>query len=514
MSAAGIPNPQIGQCWDSSNASIGATAGEAKQWLQQHATKGSNISCLNTDFAEKLKKLMSAVPGSTPTIRDGYRSPETQANLPAGSTRAGACQSYHQYGMAADIDASSETLLWMRRNSASFGLAPVSRCAVETGRTCDNKFSDPGHIQIAGDRPSKDQCGICSTASKGSGRVLDFSNPKSLASKNPPINAEPDDVESPSSCTPQLFCQDNIVTSLDGTCSTQPQEYCPLGCSNGACVRQNQGLCQTDATTIIQCNQTQQQQLCQVGNNPPVMVACNQVQQYQQQQQQMQQQAQQQIRAAQNQSQANNNGGGSVGGSSGTQTQSSTSNTPENPFTNTQTPGTLTGTDIPTASPLSFPALLPNLFKNATTSSSTLDILNALGNPRTTTPQTPSGTLLTPITLNGDASTIATLQIPRAPDGTPLIPGVTYARPASSFFSPSGEPTVLPSDAPNPNTPTQLIPTVRPNNADTFTSPDLGRDVPVTSFGAPGSTFTSNIYAVINSLKGQLQSILKAIRGQ
>lgn len=164
---AGIPATI--NCWNPNDPLIGSQAGGVKVWLQQHATQNSNISCLNTDFASKLKTLMEAVPGGVPNITDGYRSPQRQASLPAGTTNAGPCQSYHQYGQAADFNNSSQqTLYWMRSHAAQYGLAPVSPCAIPTGSTCSGSLVDPGHIQIAGSHAPPDQCGICSnTAGQG-----------------------------------------------------------------------------------------------------------------------------------------------------------------------------------------------------------------------------------------------------------------------------------------------------------------------------------------------------------
>src|SRR3989344_4575263 len=162
MKQAGILGAFVGMCWDKSDASVGQAAGEAKIFLQQHATKNSNISCLNSTFAERLKNLMQAAPGGPPTIRDGYRSPQAQANLPRGSTRVGPCGSYHQYGMAADFNASEQTLRWMRVNAAQFGLSPVTNANPVTGCTARG-FCDGGHIQIAGPKPPRNQCGMCAT---------------------------------------------------------------------------------------------------------------------------------------------------------------------------------------------------------------------------------------------------------------------------------------------------------------------------------------------------------------
>src|SRR4051812_6303260 len=68
--AAGIPTSA--QCWNPNDPNVGQQAGSAKEWLKQHATRDTNISCMNAQFAEKLKKMMEAVPGGVPTIVSGY----------------------------------------------------------------------------------------------------------------------------------------------------------------------------------------------------------------------------------------------------------------------------------------------------------------------------------------------------------------------------------------------------------------------------------------------------------
>ena len=123
---------------------------------------------------------MQANPNGIPTIRDGYRSPQEQAHLPAGSTRVGPCGSYHQYGLAADFDASQNSLRWMRENASRFGLSPVTHANPTTGCT-PSGFCDAGHIQIAGPRPPTNQCGICAAGSGGDGKLPSSSTSNSSA---------------------------------------------------------------------------------------------------------------------------------------------------------------------------------------------------------------------------------------------------------------------------------------------------------------------------------------------
>lgn len=161
--AAGIPTSAT--CWNPSDSSTGQAAGAAKLWLQQHATKNANIACLNSTFAERLEKFMQAVPGGPPTITDGYRGAAAQnAAKSNGASQVGWCSSYHNYGMAADFNNSSKTmLLWMRQNAPQYGLTPIPTLNVQTGCSYTSSFCDPAHIQIQGPHPSADQCGVCAT---------------------------------------------------------------------------------------------------------------------------------------------------------------------------------------------------------------------------------------------------------------------------------------------------------------------------------------------------------------
>ncbi len=173
MSIAGIQNPQVGMAWNPSDPNTGQAAAEAKQWLAQHATKGSNISCMRAEFAQKLKNFMEAVPGGPPTISDGYRAPGKQTALVAsGASKAGPCQSYHNYGLAADFNQNRNLLPWMHANAGRHGLKTIT--------PVDDW--DPGHFQDA--NGISGQCGACANDT-GNGTVPDTgapgSGPKSLS---------------------------------------------------------------------------------------------------------------------------------------------------------------------------------------------------------------------------------------------------------------------------------------------------------------------------------------------
>lgn len=166
--AAGIP--QSAECWNPQDKNAGQEAGDAKNWLRQHATQSANVSCLNADYAEKVKRLMQANPNGIPTITDGYRGLAAQAQAQAsGASKVGPCGSYHQYGMAADFNnTSKDSLRWMRENAAQFGLAPVTNANPTTGCT-GSGFCDYGHIQMGGPKPPANQCGACAGGEGGNG---------------------------------------------------------------------------------------------------------------------------------------------------------------------------------------------------------------------------------------------------------------------------------------------------------------------------------------------------------
>lgn len=178
--AAGIPLSAT--CWNPDDKITGLEAGEAKQFLQQHATKSANVSCLNAEFAQRLAKLMKEVPGGVPTITSGYRGQAEQEKARAsGASQVGWCSGYHNYGLAADFNSTDKaTLLWMRQNALRFGLTRIPTLSIETGCSIipGSSFCDPAHIQIASLLPSRDQCGICSSEG-GNGILPDVPTPYS-----------------------------------------------------------------------------------------------------------------------------------------------------------------------------------------------------------------------------------------------------------------------------------------------------------------------------------------------
>src|SRR3989344_1170183 len=159
---AGIPDSV--NCWNPNDPNVGQAAGDAKQWLAQHASKGSNISCLDAEFAQKVKRFMESVPGGPPTIISAYRPPEAQVALVrSGASKAGPCESYHNYGLAVDFNNTSQ-ISWMRANAWVHGINIIGAW-------------DPNHFQDA--RGRFGQCGKCSNY-KGDGML---SEPPSTPSR-------------------------------------------------------------------------------------------------------------------------------------------------------------------------------------------------------------------------------------------------------------------------------------------------------------------------------------------
>lgn len=118
---AGIPDNV--QVWNPNDPSIGKAAGEAKQYIAQHAqdlrnskapvSNPDNIKNLNSAFAQCLAKFMQAYmkmyPSDKITIVSAFRcgprsDPKINCNRNDNSNAGGAGGSNHQIGVAADID--------------------------------------------------------------------------------------------------------------------------------------------------------------------------------------------------------------------------------------------------------------------------------------------------------------------------------------------------------------------------------------------------------------------------
>jgi hypothetical protein len=259
-SAAGLPSSV--QCWNPNDLNTGIAVGNAKQYLQQHATAGANISCLNSQFAEQIQKLIEAAPSNlgAVVIDSGYRAPSTQISLVAsGASRAGPCQSYHNYGLAVDFNNSSKSVVqWIRANVSRFGLAtignPVSGCFA-------SGFCDPAHIQEAGPLPPISQCGICSSSGSGTNStaalgasttgapIASQSLGRSVQISVPTMTpAVP--LQTPPSCAAQYICSESALLYEASDCVTQVVQMCNYGCFGSTCNQANPGAAQPTSQLI------------------------------------------------------------------------------------------------------------------------------------------------------------------------------------------------------------------------------------------------------------------------
>jgi peptidoglycan L-alanyl-D-glutamate endopeptidase CwlK len=119
---------------------------------------------LDAEFTQRLLvvyKIMYDRHGYQMALLEGYRSPERQASLSPGVTNAGAGQSYHQYGLAADSvflrDGKlviSEKNAWATKGYELYGLV-----AEEVGLTWGGRWKllDFGHVEYrrSGSGPQK-----------------------------------------------------------------------------------------------------------------------------------------------------------------------------------------------------------------------------------------------------------------------------------------------------------------------------------------------------------------------
>ncbi|MEO7055528.1 MAG: M15 family metallopeptidase, partial [Caldimonas sp.] len=117
-------------------------------------------------------KLMHDQHGIDMVLLEGYRSPERQARLAAlgpNVTRAGAGESYHQYGMAADCAfmrdgriVISEQDPWVAAAYATYG--EVSRSVGLTWGGGWRSIKDYGHVELRREGFSPSRAATTSTA--------------------------------------------------------------------------------------------------------------------------------------------------------------------------------------------------------------------------------------------------------------------------------------------------------------------------------------------------------------
>ncbi len=130
---------------------------------------------LDGDFRQRMLvvfKLMREQHGIEMVLLEGYRSPERQARLAAlgpGVTRAGAGESYHQYGMAADCAfmrggriVISEQDPWVAAAYAAYG--EVSRSVGLTWGGGWHSIKDYGHVELRREGFSPGRAATASTA--------------------------------------------------------------------------------------------------------------------------------------------------------------------------------------------------------------------------------------------------------------------------------------------------------------------------------------------------------------
>ena len=134
------------------------TTAEVERVRPELASADRQWALLDADFRQRLLlafKLMRERHGYEMALIEGYRSPERQARLQSlgpGVTNAGAFQSYHQYGLAADCAfwrdgrlVISERDPWAMRGYELWGEIAESLGLTWGGRW---KLMDFGHVEL------------------------------------------------------------------------------------------------------------------------------------------------------------------------------------------------------------------------------------------------------------------------------------------------------------------------------------------------------------------------------
>lgn len=141
-------------------------------FLEEHACRGTVVSCTDPNFAKMLQAFITAAEEAgrqggwaIPHITSLYRSPAAQAKeLAAGHSKVGPCRSYHQYSLAADFNSVNlrrgltPAIKWMRANAGRYGFAIL------------NERFDPAHFQLRSLRVSqlpRGMCGRCNAPPTG-----------------------------------------------------------------------------------------------------------------------------------------------------------------------------------------------------------------------------------------------------------------------------------------------------------------------------------------------------------
>jgi hypothetical protein len=499
-------------CPNDARIGISNESGAAKEYLSSHAcaqtihtgiaaacpagTRSLHIDGLASQFAvyaaNYMKKFEAQNGQNTICVRDAYRAPGEQACAANNSANGGAVaqpgKSKHEVGEAVDLNPQNGATYTKMRS-----FADQNESCVWFRYYCpqDNSSGNAGKSNIGtnGDCPHLELKSSCNAGTPGastgaSGRYTStpaqsFSTPQSDISSSPGVG----------SMTPgQTYGQDTtclLSTDPIYTVSIPAGTPFPSNCLNNGHSSSATGIQASCSGNTIIYNASGN---ATIGQTCPYGCQNGMCMQSQQNQQQGQQQGQQYAAANPTPSASSPTTNGQTAVSSGVQSALQTNTTPT----------------------LSTPSLIPNLL----TPSSTLSILNALANPQqvVTIHATP-----TPIILNPDAQKISQLQA-----GAP--PGVTYALPASSYFSNGNQTGQTTSAGANTITTTAgtgydtatstdtrvlaIAGTRTPTGADTFTSSNLSSQGTQGSPSQQVSTFPGNTTSILETLKLDLQGVL------
>lgn len=153
MKAAGIPNPQVGECWNPNSQYTGQATAQAKQDLSgMVCNSGVNIQNLDANFAVCADKFMKALRQVNPgaCVESGYRNNSDQLKaclqICGASSCPGKCAapglSFHQKGLAIDVSHISN-------NQQAWQIA-ISSTGGGVANPSGLHSSDPDHFQATG----------------------------------------------------------------------------------------------------------------------------------------------------------------------------------------------------------------------------------------------------------------------------------------------------------------------------------------------------------------------------
>lgn len=262
MKLAGIPDPKVGTCWDSSSKTTGAETGQAKEYLRSTlcGSTGNNyggmgpdgtVSGLDAKFAVCAAKFFKAATqaGIPVCLREGKRSVAKQEQYAEEYRRGGgiactkgaACE--HPRGIAIDVNTNSED-----------NYRKLHAMARQYGVIFYLGFKDKVHFV-----PNGGDCSAGGTSPHdfSSGRQSPFLGDsllrKLLSTPPPPPTTSPAATQPTLSsappigvvnstamplgvCAPQFYCIGNINYYRTSTCIDQVYQTCAGGCSGTMCV--------------------------------------------------------------------------------------------------------------------------------------------------------------------------------------------------------------------------------------------------------------------------------------